>query len=298
MTLPGSNYARLLGRYLRAERAFAYASRRGLEGQEFGRFGKKLGWSMIRKRQLTGISYVLVPVHITRYFEFAFVQAHRPLAARRCLDLSSPALYSLYLAAKNGRAAVLMANPDGKDVAATEAAARVLKLANLRVENRALHELAAPPGGYECIWSISVLEHIAGDYDDTEAVQMLFDLLGKGGRLILTVPVDRSFWIEYRDVDYYGTQTQAGAPYFFQRFYDWPAIRERLLEPLGCRPSHIGWFGEKVNGRFQAYIRRWQDEGLDCIIEDPREIVDHYQRYESWEEMPGVGVCGLVIDKP
>jgi hypothetical protein len=190
-----------------------------------------------------------------------------------------------------------MINPDRRDVSATMATSRILNLTNLRTENVALHQLTAPVGGYDCIWSISVLEHITGDYDDRDSMQMLYDLLGSGGRLIVTVPVDRRFWIEYRDKDYYGTQVRRGDKYFFQRFYDREAIWERLLAPVGLEPSQVRWFGEIENGRFQNYILRWMSEGMDCIVDGPREIVDYYREFDCWEEMPGAGVCGFVIIK-
>ncbi len=284
-------------RYWRAQQAFAYASQHSLVGQEFGWLGKKVGWSLIRNRRWGGINWVLVPVSSTRYFEFSFVKANMLSSARNCLDVSSPALYSLYLAKENANIKVHMVNPDINDLKTTTTIAHVLNLANIKVENLALHQVSPPAGGYDCIYSISVLEHIAGDYDDRQSVKMLYDLLGSGGRLILTVPVDRHYWIEYRDVNHYGTQAKQGEKYFFQRFYDRAAIWERLLKPIDREPTHVRWFGEKVNGRFRNYIQRWLKEGLDCTVEDPREIVDHYQQYDSWHSMPGVGVCGLVIDK-
>lgn len=287
----------LLHRYWRAERAFSYASRRNIVGREFGRFGKKVGWSLIRRRQFSGINWVLVPVNITRYFEFSFVKANMPSCSRQCLDVSSPALYSLFVASQKADVAVHLANPDSNDLKATVNAARVLRLSNLFMSDLSLNQLVAPAGGYDCIWAISVVEHIAGEYDDRQSMRMLYDLLASGGRLIVTVPVDRSYWIEYRDRDYYGTQPKQGESYFFQRFYDKASIWERLLEPIGREPSVVGWFGERINGRFQSYIQRWLKEGVDCTLEDPREIVDYYETFDSWHTMPGVGVCGLVIDK-
>lgn len=254
--MKGRSFIQLLYHYWRAERAFSYASRRNIIGREFGQFGKKVGWSLIRKRDFRGIRWVLVPVNITRYFEFAFVQANMLPSAEQCLDVSSPALYSLYLADNNAKVKVQMINPDIYDAAATEDLIHVLDLSNLHIDNRELHELVPAPGGYDCIWSISVVEHIEGDYDDRQSMQMLYALLGRGGRLIVTVPVDRRYWIEYRDVNYYGTQSKHGERYFFQRFYDRAAIWERLLEPMGCEPSHVSWFGERVSGRFHNYIHR------------------------------------------
>lgn len=290
-------FLKLPRRYWQSQRAFAYASQQGIVGQEFGQFGKKVGWSLIRRCRLGGINWVLVPVNSTRYFEFAFVKVNMLPSAQHCLDVSSPALYSLYLAKENVNMQVHMVNPDSDDIKSTAVAAKVLNLSNINAENLALHQVVPPPDGYDCIYAISVVEHIAGDYDDGQSMQMLYSLLGSGGRLILTVPVDRDYWVEYRDVNYYGTQAKQGEKYFFQRFYDQAAIWERLLKPIDREPTHVCWFGEKVNGRFQNYIQRWLQAGLDCTVEDPREIVDHYQQYDSWHAMPGVGVCGLVIDK-
>jgi hypothetical protein len=298
LAVKGGEIIQLPRRYWRAERAFAYGSRRNIVGLEFGQFGKKVGWSLIRKRHLRGINWVLVPVNITRYFEFSFVQANMSSSAINCLDVSSPALYSLYRTYHEADVTVHMINPDIDDIETTVATARVLGLTNLYADNLAIDQLSAPTGGYDCIWSISVVEHIAGDYDDREGMRMLYDLLASGGRLIVTIPVDRSYWIEYRDNDYYSTQFKQGGKYFFQRFYDRDAIRERLLEPIGREPTVVRWFGERINGRFQNYIQRWLKEGVDCTLEDPREIADYYEQFDSWQMMPGVGVCGLVIDKP
>ena len=297
LSMKGQKFLKLPRRYWQAQRAFDYASQQRVVGQEFGQFGKKVGWTLIRRRRLSGINWVLVPVSITRYFEFAFVKASMLPSAQYCLDVSSPALYSLYLANENANVKIHMVNPDINDIETTAVIADVMNLSNIKTENLALHKVLPPTGGYDCIYSISVVEHIAGEYDDRQSIQMLYDLLGKGGRLIVTVPVDRHYWVEYRDVNHYGTQTKRDEKYFFQRFYDQQAIWERLLNPIDCEPTHVCWFGEKVNGRFRNYIQRWLKEGLDCTIEDPREIVDHYQRFDSWHSMPGVGVCGLVIDK-
>jgi hypothetical protein len=127
----------------------------------------------------------------------------------------------------------------------------------------------------------------------------MYDALKEGGTLILTVPVDRRFWSEYRDKDYYGTQGRSAerGKYFFQHFYDKAAIQERLLFSIEQQPKIMRWFGETSPGRFHEYIQSWIREGYDCIVEDPREIVGNYREFASWEEMPGVGVCGLAIKK-
>lgn len=256
-----------------------------------------MGWRLITGAQLSGVRFVLAPVSSTRYFEFAFAEEAMPADLHNCLDVSSPALFSLFMASRCPSMSVAMINPDPRDTSRTADIIKKLNIPNLDTSVKAIHELQPPDEGYDCIWSISVLEHISGAYDDSESMRMLYSALKNGGRLIITVPVDRRFWIEYRDQDYYSTQPKENDGYFFQRFYDLDAIWERLLVPIHCQPLRLRWFGETDEGRFHEYIRCWLNDGLDCIVDDPREMVDHYKEFERWEDMPGVGVCGLVIEK-
>ncbi len=285
--------------YSRSRAAVRHATARGAPGLEFDRFGRKLGGQLLYHGIRSGFYYMVNPVSSVRYFEFPFALAALPPELRDCLDVSSPRLFSFYVASHYPTARVLMANPDERDIGASATHARCLGLGNVQTRHCGLDELAAHRERYDAIWSISVIEHVSGAYDDHQAVQWLYGCLKPGGRLILTVPVDRQYRVEYRDRSDYGIQIQTDAgKYFFQRVYDRNAIWERLLSPIGREPSRIGWFGECVPGHYAEYEQRWLRDGLDCTVDDPREIVDHYQEFRSWEEMPGLGICGLVIDKP
>lgn len=55
--------------YLQAQIAFRYAARREVPGLEFAYFGMKLGYRLLVRRSLAGLSYLLPPVNIVRYFE-------------------------------------------------------------------------------------------------------------------------------------------------------------------------------------------------------------------------------------
>ncbi len=293
------NPAFLFGLYVRGRASFKYAEKRGGPGIAFARFGRKIGRRLLLKGYPPGLAYLLTPVNIVRYFEFPFVLSCLPERPLRCLDVSSPRLFSLYMADRNPFTSILMINPDSKDASQTTAILSKLKLPNVRVECRGVDRLAERNEKYDCIWSISVVEHISGDYDDRKAVQLMYNSLNAGGRLILTVPVDRAFRDEFRDRNYYGTQADLLHPgrYFFQHIYDKTAVWERLLRPLGKEPSVVRWFGEITPGRFTEYETRWMRNGLASTVEDAREIVDHYREFTSWEEMPGMGVCGLMIEK-
>lgn len=288
-------------KYLRASRALNYAEGRHAPGTTFARFGRRLGIRLLRSGTSRGVPHLLVaPVSIIRYFEFEFVFTHIPPGSAACLDVSSPRLFSLFTATARPAAVVRMINPDFEDAEVTRSIVDRLGYANVVVSSDAVSALAGQSATYDCIWSISVVEHVAGESGDTEAMRLMYAALRPGGRLIITVPVDRSYWLEYRDQEYYGRH-EAPTPsgdYFFQRFYDEATLRARLVEPLGREPSELGWFGERVAGAFHAYVRRWIKGGPDETIEDPRRIADDYARYDSWGSMPGFGVCGLVIDKP
>lgn len=288
----------LLRLYALSRAASRYAAARGAPGLEFYHYGSQLGRRLLGKGSRAGIRYMLAPVSIVRYFEFPFALSCLPECPGHFLDVSSPKLFSLYVAEKGLTRSILMINPDPGDASETAAMTSRLRINNVRVQRHGVDMLANQRDTYDCIWSISVIEHIAGEYDDSYAIKLMYDSLKDGGRLILTVPVDREFLVEYRDQDYYGTQpSQTGGENFFQRVYDKAAIWKRLLSPIEKEPSVVRWFGETTPGRYREYEKRWVSEGLSHTIEDPREIADYYQEFSSWEEMPGMGVCGLMIQK-
>lgn len=281
----------------RAELAARYLRRRGGPGGEFADFGRAIGTQLLLRGRRIGLELLLRPVELVRYFEFPFTLGCCPHAPRRCLDVSSPRLFSLYAARRWPNAAIRVINPDRRDLATTAAIARAVALENLTFADCGVEALAEGPDRYDCIWSISVVEHIAGPYEDREAVGWMYDALADGGRLILTVPVDRRSWVEYQDADYYGTQAPGRGPYFFQRWYDRASIWERIVARIGHDPNLVAWFGERVPGHYAAYARRWVERGFFATVEDPRDITDHYRSYPSWEAMPGQGVCGLLFER-
>jgi predicted SAM-dependent methyltransferase len=285
--------------FARALSAYWYAGRHHIPGLEFASFGRRLGLRMLMRRARPWASYLLTPVNITRYYEFPFTFASLSSKPRQCLDVSSPRLFSFYVADKHPDATIRMINPDSTDCAFTHSVVTTLNFQNIRIDNLDLRAALADGKTYDHIWSISVIEHIDGDYDDRAAARELYDALCPGGRLILTLPVDRILWNEYRSHNAYGTQSTRDADrYFFQRYYDRDAIHARIIDEIGRQPSVVSWFGEKVAGHFEAYEQQWIEEGYNRIVDDPKEIADYYQAYPSWDAMPGKGVCGMMFEKP
>lgn len=290
----------LLRLYVRARTSAKYALDRNLIGMEFNHFGHQLGWRLLKKGDISGVRYLLNPVSSVRYFEFPFALSCLLDTPGRCLDVSSPRLFSLYIAEKHIASSILMINPDIRDLDHTSSVIQKLGINSIQLEHCGVESLASQRKMYDCIWSISVIEHIEGDCNDTQAIQLMYNALKKGGKLILTIPVDRHFWDEYRDVDYYGSQGKPSSKgkYFFQHFYDKVAILDRLLSPIDREPSVIRWFGETSPGSFAEYIQRWACQGYECTVMDPRHVVDNYREFGNWEEMSGMGICGLMIEKP
>jgi SAM-dependent methyltransferase len=285
--------------YLRSRSSLAYAAKRNGPGMEFARLGKALGRHMIARGNFrVGLSYLLTPVNIVRYFEFPFALSCLPKTLGDCLDLASPRLFSLYVARNHPTTSIRVINPDPRDLVYTVRAARSLRLKNVGTQCWAVERLKYTACQYQSIWSISVVEHMAGETADTEAVRTIYNCLKPGGRLIITVPVDRKFWLENRTTDPYGTQGTAQAgQFFFARHYDQSAVFERLVDPLRVRASVVRWFGEKTPGLFANHDRKWRNEGYRCTVDDAREIVDNYAEFDDWSVMPGQGVCGLMIEK-
>ena len=270
------------------------------EARMFNRFGRRLGWRLILNGESYGVSYLVNPVNSFRYFEFPFALTALPDNPGRCLDVSSPSLFSFYVSQKFRPKSIWMINPDHEDIHRSAVTARKLKIPNIETECHGVDILEDRKESFDCIWSISVVEHISGKYDDRYAAWLMYQALAVGGRLILTIPVDRISWDEYRDQTYYGMPKDRSGTgsHFFQRYYDKQSLWKRIVGSIGVEPAHIGWFGEKNGGHFADYEKRWLRDGFECTFDDPREMSEHYQEFLSWDEMPGKGVCGLVFIKP
>ncbi len=284
---------------VRAAVELARAQRLGLEGAAFGWFGFGLGLRVIPVAPRAGIELVLNPVSMVRYLEFPFV--YRNLRAGEILDVSSPRLLSLYVASKHPDARITVLNPDSRDLDRTRKVAKRERVGDqLRLELAGVDAVFGERNRYDTIYAVSVVEHIAGAYDEREAVSQLWPALKPGGRLILTVPTDRTFRTEYRDRDLYGTaEPDAEGKFFFARFYDEDAIQERLIDSVGVQPAVLEWYGETVPGQFNEWEQRVMQRGsLARFVHDPMLAAQDWRRYSDWSAMPGIGICGLVFEKP
>jgi SAM-dependent methyltransferase len=282
----------------RSSKAAKRAANKGLQGLEFFNFGRRLGWHLLASGSRAGLDYVITPVKNLRYFEFPFVFESLPAFPGKWLDVSSPSLLSLYVAKMRPSCHINIINPDINDLSETKNAAAKLRLKNVVCGSMGVDSLEGSQSAFDCIWSISVVEHIYGAYDDTAAMRWMFEALKPGGRLIVTVPVDKQPRDEYRETDYYGTQTYvSGKGFFFQRIYDKSSVHERLIDSLKCQIRRFAWYGEISRGHFGNYVDHWMKGGFGYCAEDPLVMAANYQQFPSWENMAGFGVCGFVLEK-
>ncbi len=289
---------RLLSLYPRSRCAVSYAARHHLTGLNFYRYGRQIGRSLMLSDYLLGLQYWLHPVVAPRYFEFSFAQSCLPERPGRCLDVSSPFLFSFFVAHNYPECTIRIDNPDNSDTMRTEKMVTYLRIGNIETSGDDVAQLANQRKAFDCIWSLSVIEHIDGKYDDRAAMRLMYDALKPGGRLVLTFPVDRKYWVEYRDCDPYGTQPSDGkGRFFYQRFYDRAAIEERLIATIGQPPCRVSWQGERLIGQFDAWERQRRDRGISFLVDDPSFMTNQFRSYDNWEDMPGMGICGLMFEK-
>ncbi len=267
---------------------------------EFDSFGRRLGLELLwRGDRDAGIVSLLTPVKIVRYFEFDF--ARRALAWDTCkqvLDVSSPRLFTLWLANKYPNLLVHHVNPDKADTTATETHLGTrLDRGNILVTNEDATALTFRADSFDAILSLSVIEHIPDD-GDMAALKEMWRVLRPGGRLILTVPFLPKYWDEYFSFDQWGLCTRTTEGLFFaSRYYDEATIESRINKSLGAQPEKMEIFGERQRDTFFHYREAEWKRGLPESVKDPFYIATRYRRYSMLDAVPGLAVVGLSFRK-
>jgi len=282
--------------------SLTYATLFGLPGIRFGWFGvwcsrrlQKAGYDDLA--QLLSIT----PVNCVRYFEFDFARRKMFGAFEGCcLDVSSPRLFSLYVA-KNSSARVDIINPDLDDIKNTQKIVDCLQLHD-RVLCRNIHgnKLPWPDEMFNRIWSISVLEHIP-EPEDIRVLKEIWRVLCRGGVLVLTLPVSLESRDEFRAENVYGLERAASnkdGMFFFQRWYDELMLKERVIDALsGSKEVVMEIYGEKHRGWFQSYLRRWEEYGESVTCFDPFLMAARITQLKDMRSLRNCGIACLSITK-
>lgn len=272
----------------------------GVSALDIDLTGRRIGLRMLARGEAEGWEWLLHPIESVRYVEFAFANDRLSETSGPSLDISSPRLFSLHRGLGHS-GPIEMWNPDADDCVLTRRMVKLLRLPNVTVRVQGVENLREPEMAHRfgTIWSLSVVEHIEGAYSDSDAVRWMYRALRPGGRLVLTVPVDRAHRVQKSVHRQYGTQPpMPDGGYFFQRFYDEATLRSRLVDSIGAEPIVIKWFGEREAGAFERYRTAWAEQGLRWGVGDVDSTFDIFTEYGSFEKMPGFGICGLVFEKP
>lgn len=197
---------------------------------------------------------LLCPVDLWRYHEFrAVVRAFRGEAD--VLDIGSPKLLALYLARRYG---VPVVSTDIVKTVHDECVLYERAAWQGAIEPKQCDARALPfeDASFSFVYSVSVLEHIADD-GDTRAIQEIARVLNPGGRAVITVPLVPEYRERWVDADPYGEQQRdAEGKVFFSRYYDWPALHERVIAPCGLRVRDARVWQERVPGWYERYCAR------------------------------------------
>ncbi len=195
-----------------------------------------------------GLKRVVLPIEYVRCAENRYVLTHLDATTEHSvLDIGSPKLLSLFLAARVG-AQVHATDLIDYFFEAYRAHARAVGADDGRylMETQDARRLNHPDASFDRVFSISAIEHIP---DDGDAVSMkeIARVLKPGGICCLTVPWNDGGYHEVfkrkGDPDAYWVQA-AGEYVFFQREYDHDSLRRRLLEGADLEALDVSFFGE------------------------------------------------------
>lgn len=237
------------------------------------------------------------PISSLRYLEFDFAKRHLSVSQKaKILDISSPRVLGFYLCRKHPTITYVMINPDKEDRLETKKQLLAFTPHKFILTNTDARKLPYPNGSFDAIISISVIEHIAGN-GDRRAVKEMWRVLKHGGKLLITTHVTNTYEEEYRYIDQYNIYNKNKKKYFFQRMYDKKTIDKRIYKSIGDNPKIVEIFGEKEKGWFDEYVKRWREKGLKETVWDPWYIMSKFQKYDAIEQLPGVGIIGLVFEK-
>ncbi|HVT89394.1 MAG TPA: class I SAM-dependent methyltransferase [Tepidisphaeraceae bacterium] len=192
-------------------------------------------------------SWTLRPIDFLRYREFDF--ALRTLSELpqpdRILDLASPKLLPLTMAANLPDAQCYSTDILSNEVDWVQGKSQLLGLSNLNCQTQDARRLSFPSDHFDVVTSVSVLEHIAPEQGgDEPAIMEIARVLRPGGIAIVTVPAAKTYFADFHRGNVYERQSD-GQPIFFQRFYTPDMIQRNFIDLPGFKPLSIQFIEER-----------------------------------------------------
>jgi SAM-dependent methyltransferase len=224
-------------------------------------FGLRLGARTLPSAPIAGLKSLVLPVEYIRCAETRYILQHLDdQPGQRVLDVGSPKLLSLFLAARL-RAEVHATDLVDYFFERYDLYSRVVLGRDQRrylMRREDARHLTYPSGHFDRVFSISAIEHIPDD-GDSVAIQEIARVLAPGGTACLTVPwSDHGYLEEFKrrgDPDAYWAPGD-GERVFFQRAYDRATLERRLLRPSGLSLVDLSFWGERTIPVEHAILNR------------------------------------------
>ncbi len=215
------------------------------------RFGLSVGTKALFAAPRHALKRLALPVEYIRCAEFRYVLEHLDVTAHHSvLDIGSPKLLSLFLAARVGARVWATDLVDEFFAGYGAYAATVLgpRLERYQMETQDAQALTYTDETFDRVFSVSVLEHIPGD-GDVLAMAEIARVLKPGGIICLTVPwSDRGYLEESRVPGpgaYWLKKSADKTPAFYQRAYDRDSLQKRLLSDRRLEVIDVRFWGER-----------------------------------------------------
>jgi SAM-dependent methyltransferase len=244
-----------------------------ITASRFYNFGLKVGFANLwRNRFRLGVQKtlgkILQPVNsYTRFPEYEFMGKHLDERIRsrgeerlRILDVGSPKLFGLWLAS-NYDVEVHLTDIDKdtlREAASLWRAIQDKAMGQVFFQKSDARTLGYNDREFDLVYSMSVIEHVAGDGADKQAILEMERVLKPGGSLLISTPLGPHY-VEQQRKNLAGSarKTNDGEYYFFQRIYDSAHIRELVSVISDGRMGEIG----TVHRRSTPWLERYQSLG-------------------------------------
>lgn len=232
------------------------------------------------------LAHLLCPVDSVRYTEFAYL--FRQLRARdirpcRILDVSSPFILAYIFS----EAATVIKS----DINMAEAK-NIRESATLSFRQEDATRLTFADASFDLVYSISVIEHIHGDYG--RAVGEMMRVLRPGGYLYLTFPVAADHREEWLDSPIYSHQFADNGRVFFQYRFSEEDVTTLLDGVDDGELVDLSIYWERHDGGFDRLMAHLQQPAPVKAVQELRNAALNLRAgFALLEEQPaGYGRAG------
>ena len=244
------------------------------------------------------VSTFFRPVDNMRFFEFTYLKKFikkNDLHDLHILDVASPHMMAYYLSKNNH---VLKTNID------IDEKKFIKENKNLTFKIEDATRLSFPDDTFDLVYSISVIEHIYGGYN--QAILEMVRVAKKGGYVYLTFPVAKEHKEDWVDGDVYLNPFSKDGKTFFSYRFSESDVASMLDQLQGVSVAHKDIFWEKTPGLVYSIIKRLNYKSKNKYITFIKDvIVNNYYGFTMFPATPVThfpkgkffGVIHLVLKK-